>query len=79
MSSSFAVTEIIDPRWGNIGTSIGTGFQVSTCFNIALNKEGLSRDCSYAVSVCRCAGGKGAQCKQALVGPMWAADSLAGC
>lgn len=79
MSSSFAVTEIIDPRWGNIGTSIGTGSQVSTCFNIALNKEGLSRDRSYAVSVCRCAGGKAAQCKQALAGPTWAADSLAGC
>lgn len=67
------------PKMGTIGTSIGTGFQVSTCLNIALNREGLTRDHSYPESLHQCADGEGAQCNQALLGPKWATRSLAGC
>lgn len=43
MFSSLAViTEIIDLR-----TSIRTGFQVNTGLNTTLNREDLTRDCSY--------------------------------
>ena len=69
----------MDPRWGSIGTRTGNHFQVSTCLNTAVSREGLTRDHSYPETVHRCAGGEGAQCRQALPGPMWAAGSLAGC
>lgn len=54
---------------GSIGISIVTGFQVSTCLNIALNREQLTRDFSYHQSERRCASREGAQCKQAVLGP----------
>ena len=79
MSSSVAVTEIIDPRWEALEQALELAFWLSTCLNIALNREGLTRDRSYPESVHRHAGREGAQCKQALPGPMWAANGLAGC
>lgn len=56
-----------------------TYFQVSASLNPALNREGLTRESSYPESACGCAGGEGAWYKQALLRPMWAVSSLAGC
>lgn len=73
MISSVAVTEIIDPR-----TSIRTGFQVNTGLNITLKREELTRDFSYPDTLHRCTGRGGEQCKQGLLGPIWASRSLEG-
>lgn len=73
MFSSLAVTEIIDPR-----TSMRTGLQINTGLNITLNREELTRDCSYPGNLHRCTGRDGEQCKQGLLGPVWASSSLEG-